>query len=1446
MIKIRLSSLGKINEKDLSIREGETAIAAVERALDLLKISPKGKESFHFLVNGLPVDRELAKSVILNSSDIVLIAPRISEGDSGALIKTAAIIAVTVYTGGTLAPALGLAAGGVGAALLTAGVTIGASMLLNSLIPPPVPEALDLSGISGGGSASGFSSQMYSINGQSNQTRKFNFVPKVYGKHKYFPALAATPYTELEADQSSGSLVQYFYAIYDFGFGPCYIENLKIGDSPITNFADVTYRLVDLNRPVVSEGIWDDQTVNSFTYYKGQISADSVSVALNDNQNDSPAPALEDYQAIRNSSSNPDSLNQEITLSFVCPRGLYAFDALGTRDYREIILEVYFSRLGANDWKPYNSLDDVFNFSAIGGNNAIGAVTTSLGIPGIAEYSVVGTRTEIGPILIDFITPSNSSSTQIIYTSQIIPAGATYIVAKDGDAEVGELLSYSGTIVGIVTSISSHSAGYSKYHLGAPLQTSLDIYKTRQEIVYTNGGGTITPGPVTVELPSGGYAVPLGASLVLMQQNKIFSQRNNLGRFSIKRDDTAPVYSTIKFSPKVPDQYEIRVTRVESISPYTSTIADELAWAGVSTRFDTDPIVTDKRHTFLELKIRATNQLSGAIQTLSGEVTSVLDVYNGTTWVKQLSNSPVWIFVDLLTGQINKRAIDKSRLHLDSLLEWEDFCEAIPNSPSGYPDYLLPRFTSNFIFDFPSNLQGILNKVANSSQASLNLIDGKYGVLVDKLRTTPVQIFTPRNSTGFTSVRNYTRKPDAVKISYIDPEADWENSEITVYDTGFTVDTAVEIDDLASFGVTNAEQAWRFGRYVLAQNRLRQENITIQVDFEHLVCTRGDYVQITQDVMKVGGSPARVKSVSGNQVVIDDGLETGMFSYGFVFRGSDGVIVTDTLSVVSSDTFDLDGSIFPEVGDLIVIGVVDEIVLDCIVKSISPNPDLSATITLVEKADAIYTAESDDIIPGYEARISTTTDTVFGPPGEVEQLVVADNAYRCIEGARGIEYYIDLDWNVPQGAAFDVFEIYLDYGRGYSQIATIQESLYRYIVPTQNLGLSHSFKVLAVSASGKKLDLGVVGSVSATPLIKTTPPSDVETLNIDITGETLQLFWPAIADCDLNEYLIRYSPVITDTWESSVPLLRIGGNSTLATTQARTGVYLIKAIDLTGNESDTAAVAITTIPELFGLNVVSEVTDFPGLNGTLDRVVDAGGSLLLQETISGGPGVTQYEPEGYYYYENFLDLGDIYSVRLQSKIRAEGYTLQDLMSNWVTLSSVLSLSTSGFSDWDVEAQYRTTESFNVMADWTTLDSINPISEGQQDLWTAWKKFIIGDATGRIFQFRLKLISNTPSVTPRVFDGTIRADMPDRVEFYNNISAPGSGFDLEYSPSFKGPSTSPNIQISIDGASTGDYWTFDYRTLDGFYIRFFDKDDNPVARTFDAQVVGFGRLATEII
>jgi len=70
--------------------------------------------------------------------------------------------------------------------------------------------------------------------------------------------------------------------------------------------------------------------------------------------------------------------------------------------------------------------------------------------------------------------------------------------------------------------------------------------------------------------------------------------------------------------------------------------------------------------------------------------------------------------------------------------------------------------------------------------------------------------------------------------------------------------------------------------------------------------------------------------------------------------------------------------------------------------------------------------------------------------------------------------------------------------------------------------------------------------------------------------------------------------------------------------------------------------------------------------------------------------------------------------------------------------------------------------------------------------------------------------------------------------------------LSYDPAFAGPSPSPNVQISIDDAESGDYWAFDYKTLDGFQIKFYDKTDTQVARTFDCSVKGYGRKSTEVI
>jgi len=1448
---------------EIQIQDGELVPHAVERALAGVDLGErKAEEIFTVVVNGHIIPPDMWPFTKLAGSDNVLITPTLKGGDNSGLFRQVLFVAITAIATFYLGPAgLGLQGGALAAA--TAAVTIGAALLTNALIPPPVPNQ---DGLGGKDDISG--SQMYAISGQSNEVRRFKTVPKVYGEHRMFPVIASNPYTDMEVDPGTGELAQYLYAIYDFGLGPASVRDLKIGNTSIDEFDDFLINFVDFNKPAVNEGPWDEALNNQLLYYKGDPTTENLSIALNDNQ---AAGGPEDgYKVIRNTPVNTDNSPQEIQLTFVNPRGLFAVNSGGVFSERTINLDIHFAEIGTDDWKAYNDYDEVSSFTSAGGTSVYDAKQWEIPQPHLMESLDPdgGTNPDIGL----FFNPDTGGPYHVklsegglkqknldywtVFTPYInvwvrpttygFPAGATKVYAGVEEGTPFEIMEnttliYNNVPLGKVQSVLYILAGtpegepYYEITLQEPLQVDVPIYSYE----------VVTP-ETRIHATDGKYYCPMGPAGE-MPYKKWFIGPPTLGKAQISRADNGTVYSTFKFTPKNPGQYRVRIVRTSTVSSVTNSVSDELTLVGLTTRFDRAPIRTDKRHVFLEVKIRATNQLNGNITNLSGVVSSVVEVYNPNTdtWSKQESNNPAWIFTDLMIGQGNKRPLAKERLHLPSLVEWANYCDQVPDSPEDYT-YSQKRFQTNFVLDYTATLQTVLNQVSNAAQASINVIDGKYGVLIDRRKDVPVQIFTPRNSRGFSSSRIYTVRPHGLKVKYIEPGKNWEVDEVIAYDNGYNAENAEEFEEITSFACTNIEQAWRFGRYNIAQNRLRQETMSITVDFEGLVCTRGDFVQITQDVMRVGGTPARVKSFDGAQITIDDGLEINpALTYGYTYRSSsNGQILTSTCTPIEPDVFELDGSI-PAVGDLIVIGEVGKIVFDCIVKSITPEDDFSANIVLVEKADAVYDAESTTVFPEYQAKISTTSDPNFTPPGTIENFVIADSGWECADA--GYRYFTLLDWDIPTGSVYEIFEIYVNDGRGFTLAGTTRDSFYNYTVAPDRLGIQHSYKVLAVSVTGKKLELVAVPTITNTPVAKNTPPSDVERLSTDITGEVLQLSWPQVNDCDVKEYLIRFSPTQDGYWEYSIPLLRVDRNTTLASTQARTGLYLIKAVDFNGNESVVAARAITTIPNLFNLNVIEEMTDFPDLGGGFEQTEQDSGALVLQTKVVGGVGTNEYYEEGYYYYENLLDLSEIYTVRLQSLIQAEGYTIGDLMINWDTLDSVQYLANSRNSEWDVETQYRSTESLNVMAEWITLDSVDPLSTGVSDNFTEWRKFTIGDATARIFQFRLKLISNKPNVTPRVFDGTIRADMPDRYEAYANLVATDTdGYELIYDPAFAGPTTGVAVQISIDGAESGDRWEFDYRDKTGFKIRFYDASNNPVTRTFDAAVKGYGRKAASII
>jgi len=1416
MIKFRQSAL---NSKEIEIeRVGtENLQETFDRVWETFEYNDdKLKEYFEILVDGYIIDRELWTYTIPSSDSQVLIAITPKGGDFGQILGQVAIIAAiavaTAYTGG-------LAAGGgwgMAAAIgIRVGAAIGTTLLVNALIPPPD------AGI--GGTATNYDysdSQMYAITGQSNKTNKYGTVPKVYGTHRMFPIVAANPYTELETDDN-GEIVQYFYGIYDFGYGPLNVSDIKIGDTSFNDYFNAYYRFVDPNRPDIDVGDWDKDLSKTFEYYKGDVNQIDVSATLNVNENDVGADPSE-YQTTRSADDGGDGDRQEITVMVAFPGGLTTYATNGSRADRTVELSVQFAEEGTENWQAFNDENYVESWSSVG--DITGVSNQSVPMYPLVRNSSFNMLYNNYTIL--RTTPRTSNEVGLYgetenvtyYTNYYgLPSGSTTFVSSRY-INANDYVTYGGTIVGKIKTRTVFDATHYTYTLYNGLPYNIGVFEDTFKLefsVYTAINATPSP-------------------------RDVFNlSRSTSGIVTIIGNSAELVYGSLRFTPKSIDQVKIRITRTRSYGGHTFQIRDEMVWASMTTRFDRNPLATTNRHVFLELRIKATDQLNGTINNLSGICSSVLSVYDGTSWNLEETSNPAWVFADLLTGELNKRKIDKSRLDTDSILEWSTFCSEIPTPPPTKV-FEQPRFKSCFVLDYNATLQTLINQVTSSAQASLNIINGRYGVLIDKLKTVPVQVFTPRNSVNFNSSRNYADMPHGFKVKYVDGNEDWSIRETDVYVDGYTSLTATEFEELDTFACTNEEQAWRYGRYMLAQAKLRQENITITADFENLVCTRGDFVLVQYDVMKAGGRPARVKDVAGSNIEIDDGFITeGGVDYGYTFRNSNtGVIVTDTMTITSSTTATVDG-IVPGIGDLLIWGEVDNITIECLVRAIQPNDDLSAQLQLVEKADAIYDAESTGELPAYSPQISISVDTEVAPPTEVTNLTVLSNTWTCNAGQ--YLYTVKLDWGTPDGGVVETYEIYVDSGRGYELIDYSTLTEYTYAVNENDLESIHSFKVIGVASNGNKLSLGEVSDVTATPTSKTTAPSDIDGLFANILNETLQLDWRVVSDCDIDHYLIRYSPKLTASWENSIPLQIVDRNTSLCSVQARTGSYYIKAVDWNDNESDIAASVVTSIPELVNLNVIEETNDFPTVTGSKDQVVKLGDALILQEQLAD-----QYYSDGYYYYSEFLDLGDIHEVRLSSLIDAEGYSEDDIMSNWVTLSDVVLMTSARVSEWDVETHYRSTESFNVMSDWVTLSSIDPISEGAQDQWTPWRKFTIGDFTGRIFQFRLKLVSKKPSISPRVFDGVIKADMPDRTVDFNNLTVPSPGLAVVYDPAFAGPGTTPSIQVTQDAAQQGDYFVLSNKTLAGFTINFYDKNNVAVSRQADFSCKGYGRKQTVIL
>ena len=78
-------------------------------------------------------------------------------------------------------------------------------------------------------------SPTYALSAQGNQARLGQPIPVLYGRHLIYPDIATQPYQEYLNNE------QYLYQLHVIGQGEYDLEQLRIEDTPITSFEEVSY-----------------------------------------------------------------------------------------------------------------------------------------------------------------------------------------------------------------------------------------------------------------------------------------------------------------------------------------------------------------------------------------------------------------------------------------------------------------------------------------------------------------------------------------------------------------------------------------------------------------------------------------------------------------------------------------------------------------------------------------------------------------------------------------------------------------------------------------------------------------------------------------------------------------------------------------------------------------------------------------------------------------------------------------------------------------------------------------------------------------------------------------------------------------------------------------------------------------------------------------------------
>jgi len=580
--------------------------------------------------------------------------------------------------------------------------------------------------------------------------------------------------------------------------------------------------------------------------------------------------------------------------------------------------------------------------------------------------------------------------------------------------------------------------------------------------------------------------------------------------------------------------------------------------------------------TLIALRIKASGQLHGVIDQFNCIAESSHDIWNGSAWVDgSYTRNPAWHFAEVLRstrGDANKRPIADAKIDGDSIKAWADWMSGIGY---GY-DKIVENKTTVF---------KQLHEIAAAGRGSLTVKDGQFSVIYDDVQSTPRQHFSPRNSWDYKGSKIFNEMPHAIRCRFINEDSNYQWDEMIVPDDGYYPPTATattweastayainvyvepttpngffykclaagtsdsgeptwpttkegtvvdnditwyctavatRIDAMEFPGIVIPDNIFRMARYHIAVARLRPETHQINVDIEHLVCTRGDLVRLTHDVILVGLGAARIKVIAGSDLTIDDSMtmESGK-TYAGQIRKADGTMleVTITLDVGEQTVITVSSVTGVAVGDIIFFGESGSVSIDSLITRIDIGPDMTARLTLVDYAAGVYTADSGTI-PDYDANITQSPEINRVPAiPNIESVTLVDGTESATSNNQVEALFAVINFSLGPTTDIEAAYFQIQY-RSYDDNSSARYSNWAYgpdidkngrsvMIPVIN-GEVYDFRIRSVSEFGLTSDWDTYSDYTVTRRA-TVVPNDIVGLALIQGGST----WAGL-DCEIE------------------------------------------------------------------------------------------------------------------------------------------------------------------------------------------------------------------------------------------------------------------------------------------------------------------------------------------